>query len=384
MKKNKPQNDISTGWQELKLGAVLTVGSGKDYKHLEKGGIPVFGTGGYMLSVNKALYSGETVFIGRKGTIDKPFYFKGDFWTVDTLFYTYNYRNTNARYINLVFQKINWKLYNEASGVPSLSKNTIEKIKFVFPPLPEQKRIVSVLEVWDEMVEKLARKIEIKKNIKKGLMQELLSGKKRLAGFDEEWKTVKLGDICEIKKGQALSKEKICIDGKHKCVLYGELYTKYSDLIKNVVSKTNTKEGVLSVKGDILIPASTTTSAIDLAIAACLNEKDVLLGGDINILRSKKEYDSRFLALYLTNTKKHSLARLAQGITIVHLYGKDFIKINIEIPSIKEQKAIADILVMADREIEKLEEKLRIIKEQKKFLLNNLITGNIRTPENMK
>ncbi|KKP82234.1 MAG: hypothetical protein UR83_C0055G0018 [Candidatus Moranbacteria bacterium GW2011_GWF2_35_54] len=195
MKKiNKSQKNIPNGWQAIKFKDVLTVGSGRDYKHLENGNIPVFGTGGYMLSVNKCLYSGETVFIGRKGTIDKPFYFKGDFWTVDTLFYTYNYRNTIAKYINLVFQKINWKLYNEASGVPSLSKATIEKIKFNFPPLPEQKRIVAVLEVWDEMVGKMARKIEIKKNVKKGLMQELLSGKKRLKRFSKKWASLEFFD----------------------------------------------------------------------------------------------------------------------------------------------------------------------------------------------
>ncbi|MEA3450122.1 MAG: restriction endonuclease subunit S, partial [Patescibacteria group bacterium] len=192
MKNSQIQKNIPSTWTEKRLEQVLKVGSGKDYKHLSTGKIPVFGTGGYMLSVDNYLYSGETVFVGRKGTIDKPFYYKGKFWTVDTLFYTYDFKDTCAKYINYVFKKINWIVYNEASGVPSLSKTTIEKIKFLFPPLPEQKRIVKVLEVWDKATLKLEKKIEIKKNIKKGLMQRLLSGKKRLPGFSGAWKKVKL------------------------------------------------------------------------------------------------------------------------------------------------------------------------------------------------
>ena len=86
------------------------------------------------------------------------------------------------------------------------------------------------------------------------------------------------------------------------------------------------------------------------------------------------------MSYYLTHAKRYELARLAQGITIVHLYGKDFKKLKIEIPKLKEQTAIAEILTAADREIEVLEEKKKIIEAQKKFLLNNLITGKIRVP----
>ena len=76
-------------WKSAAIGNVLTIGSGKDYKHLSNGNIPVYGTGGYMLSVDKYLYDGESVCIGRKGTIDKPKLLTGKFWTVDTLFYTH-------------------------------------------------------------------------------------------------------------------------------------------------------------------------------------------------------------------------------------------------------------------------------------------------------
>lgn len=282
------------------------------------------------------------------------------------------------------YKKYFIKRLGSGSTVDGIQQNELKAIKFNRPLVPEQRRIIFVLERWDQAIEKLAKKIEIKKNIKKGLMQNLLTGKVRLAGFKDEWKRFKLSDLCEIKKGRELSKEKLIADGKYKCILYGELYTKYSELIRDVVSRTSFKEGISSVDGDILIPASTTTNAMDLAVAACLNEGRVLLGGDINILRAKKDYDSRFLSLYLTHTKKHNLARLAQGVTIIHLYGKDFKKLNIKIPEKKEQITIANIIINADEGIETLKKKLSILKDQKKYLLNNLITGKIRAPKDLK
>jgi type I restriction enzyme S subunit len=167
-------------WKEVKLGAVLKVGSGKDYKHLGNGDIPVYGSGGHMLSVDKYLYDGESVGIGRKGTIDKPIFLTGKFWTVDTLFYTHSFKRCSPRFIYYLFLTINWRLYNEASGVPSLSKTTIEKINVKIPKQEEQLRIESVLTRIDSGIDRLKNKLEALKQQKKGLMQKLLTGEIRV------------------------------------------------------------------------------------------------------------------------------------------------------------------------------------------------------------
>ena len=133
-------------WSIYCISDVLTIGNGRDYKHLKEGNIPVYGTGGYMLSVNDYLYEGESVCIGRKGTIDMPMFLTGKFWTVDTLFYTYNFQNILPRFCYYLFTTINWSRYNEASGVPSLSKTTIEKIKVSVPTLNDQQHICSILD----------------------------------------------------------------------------------------------------------------------------------------------------------------------------------------------------------------------------------------------
>ena len=99
-------------WEETSMGKVLSIGSGKDYKHLSLGKIPVYGTGGYMLSVDDYLYDGESVCIGRKGTIDKPIFLSGKFWTVDTLFYTHSFKKCLPRFIYAYSQIIYWKDFN--------------------------------------------------------------------------------------------------------------------------------------------------------------------------------------------------------------------------------------------------------------------------------
>ena len=143
----------TTTWKSCKIGDILKIGSGRDYKHLETGNIPVFGTGGYMLSVNDYLYDGESVCIGRKGTINKPLFLYGKFWTVDTLFYTYNFQRLLPRFCYYLFSSINWLQYNEASGVPSLSKETIENIQVHLPNMGEQEKICSILDLINSKLE---------------------------------------------------------------------------------------------------------------------------------------------------------------------------------------------------------------------------------------
>ena len=143
----------NSNWQPTTIGQVLTINSGKDYKHLKEGNIPVYGTGGYMLSVNDYLYDGESVCIGRKGTINKPIFLTGKFWTVDTLFYTSNFNSLLPRFGYYLFKTIDWLKYNEASGVPSLSKVSIEKIHISLPSLAIQNSICRLL---DSIYNKLA------------------------------------------------------------------------------------------------------------------------------------------------------------------------------------------------------------------------------------
>lgn len=144
--RDKLLNKRSDSFTQCRIGDILKIGSGKDYQHLSDGDIPVYGTGGLMCYVNESLYEGESVCIGRKGTINKPMYLSGRFWTVDTLFYTHSFNGILPRFCYHLFCTIDWLTYNEASGVPSLSKSTIEKIPVSIPQIDVQKRIVQILD----------------------------------------------------------------------------------------------------------------------------------------------------------------------------------------------------------------------------------------------
>ena len=220
------------------------------------------------------------------------------------------------------------------------------------------------------------------KNNYKHSNQELLNGKKKLPGFNSKWKEYQLDELCDFKKGSGLSKEKTDESGKNQCILYGEIYTTYKEYIDEVKTRTNLEEGVTSRRGDILIPASTTTSHLDLATATTVFQDGILLGGDINILRSKKDnlYNNVFLSFYLTHVKKNELARFAQGVTIVHLYGAHFKKLKVKIPNIEEQNRIVRVLEKWDKGINTLKEKIEIKKQIKKGLMQELLTGRKRLP----
>ena len=363
-------------WDEIYISNILSIGSGKDYKHLNEGNIPVYGTGGIMTYVDNFIYEGESVGIGRKGTIDKPVFLTGKFWTVDTLFYTHKFSNSLQKFVYNIFQRINWQLYNEASGVPSLSKATIEKIKINIPSLPEQQKIADYLSTVDNKINLLEEKKAQLALYKKAMMQKLFSQEIRFKddnGNDfPEWEEKRLGEVFSGLKGQGLSKDSLLIEGENNCILYGELFTKYKEIIKSVISKTNTLSGVKSKCGDILIPASTTTNAFDLANATALLLDNVILGGDINILRPKQKLSSEFYAYYLSNYKKHELGKLGQGITIVHLYYTHFKNIMIDLPSLPEQQKIADFLSAIDESIEKVNEQITQTQSFKKAMLQQL------------
>ena len=139
-------------WEQRKLGDLASIGSGRDYKHLSSGNIPVYGTGGYMLSVNEYLSDKDAIGIGRKGTIDKPYILNAPFWTVDTLFFVVPKNQVDLQYLFSVFQKIYWKKYDESTGVPSLSKQSINNITIYSAFYEEQKRIGKFIGKLEDLI----------------------------------------------------------------------------------------------------------------------------------------------------------------------------------------------------------------------------------------
>ena len=202
----------------------------------------------------------------------------------------------------------------------------------------------------------------------------------RFPEFTEEWKETKLGKIAEITKGSGISKDRLSEYGS-PCILYGELYTKYkSEIINEVYSRTELDSSLLvkSKANDVIIPCSGET-AIDISTARCVPFNNILLGGDLNIIRLKNN-DGGFFAYQLNGTRKKDIARVAQGVSVVHLYGENLKHIRVYHPAIEEQKKITRLLSLIDKRIatqNKIIEDLKKLKSAISERLFNAIKGDV-------
>ena len=344
--------EFSGEWENCQIANILSIGSGRDYKHLEKGNIPVFGTGGYMTSVNECIYDGETTFIGRKGSINKPFYYNGKFWTVDTLFYTHSFNKTTPKFVYCLFQTINWLRYNEASGVPSLSKDTIEKIKVFIPQLDEQRKISEMLSVIDERIATQKKIIEDLKKIKSAIIDKSFcypnesSPQKRFIGFTEEWHLVHLSDICQRVRTKNFNTQctlVLTIAAQFGLVSQEEFFNKS-------VASDNLEGYYLLRKGDFAYNKSYSGDYAWGAVKRleCFSE-GVLSPLYICFRPDTARIDSDFLAHYFESKKWYKgIADIAgegaRNHGLLNLSVIDYFKTLHRIPSIQEQKAIANAL----------------------------------------
>lgn len=211
-------------WEQRKLSDVVDVRSGRDYKHLEEGDIPVYGTGGYMLSVSEALSDDEdAIGIGRKGTIDNPYILRAPFWTVDTLFYAVPREKHDLNFVYGIFQNINWKAKDESTGVPSLSIATINAVSTMTPDYEEQRLIGEYFSNLDHLITLHQKKFEQLTILKKYMLQKMFpqngSDKPeiRFDGFTDDWEQRKLGEVAKYRNGKA-HENSIAEDGKYVVV----------------------------------------------------------------------------------------------------------------------------------------------------------------------
>lgn len=180
-------------WEEKTFLQIVNVNSGMDYKGLNAGNIPVYGTGGYMLSVDKSLSNEDAIGIGRKGTIDSPQLLKAPFWTIDTLFFMTLKKGYDLNFIYSLCQTVRWKDYDESTGVPSLSKNNIDRIESFVPNISEQKCIANYFKSLDSMIQGVTKKIASLKQMKHACLVSMFPQagetipRVRFKGFKGEW-----------------------------------------------------------------------------------------------------------------------------------------------------------------------------------------------------
>ena len=212
----------------------------------------------------------------------------------------------------------------------------------------------------------------------------MLAPKLRFKEFNDNYSTYKLKNIVDFYKGNTLAKSDITPDGNIPCILYGELYTKYSEITKQIFSYTNNKSKNLfySKVNDVLIPCSGET-ALDISTSTCVLLDDVALGGDLNVLRPKN-IDGRYLSYLLSNKKRITIAKYAQGDSIVHLYADKIKNISIILPCLDEQKKVSLLLELLNKKIELQKRKIEVLKMYKRGLINKIFNIQYNNTSRLK
>ena len=348
----------SEDWEQRKFGEVVDVRSGRDYKHLAEGDIPVYGTGGYMLSVNEALSEDEdAIGIGRKGTIDNPYILRAPFWTVDTLFYVIPRDKYDLNFVFDIFQNVNWKAKDESTGVPSLSKATINEVETLMPKYAEQKKIGEYFSNLDHLITLHQRKCEQTQKLKKYMLQKMFPQDKtnvpkiRFDGFTDAWEQRKLGEITELKSASRVHKNEWTSNGvpfyrssdvmaaingteNEKAFISEELYEKLSKV-----------SGKLE-EGDILVTGG---GSVGNPYIVPDNKPLYTKDADLLWIKNKGKFHPYFLyEFFFSPTFRNYLGSISHVGTIAHYTITQLSETPICLPSFEEQKEVGEYFQSLD------------------------------------
>ncbi|OCL90669.1 restriction endonuclease subunit S [Arcobacter porcinus] len=266
----------------------------------------------------------------------------------------------NIDFIEQILNILSEKILKLTSGstFPNIDKKTLNEFSIPLPPLKEQEKIAQILTTWDEAITKQTELLESKELQKKGLMQKLLSGEVRFDGFNDEWEEVKLGEIGEFKKGTAFTIANLK-EGSIPVIAGGKEPAYYHNE-HNRIGKTIT----VSSSG---------------ASAGFINyfEEPIFVSDSFTIKGKKSISDTKYLFFFLSLIQNRIFA-LQSGGAQPHIYPKDLQILHIKLPSLPEQQKIAEVLSLADDEINLLKNELEELKLQKKALMQKLLTGQVR------
>ncbi|WP_304125490.1 restriction endonuclease subunit S, partial [Methanosphaera cuniculi] len=337
------------------------------------------------------------IFLTRIGTVGKSNILKEDtnYAYYVSLSLIRPNKEINSNYLNQyiksnIFQRELWKRTLQNASPMKINLIDLKQCPVAFPSIKEQEKIGTFLSKIDGKIALMKQEYKSILNFRSYLIQTLFNNdldahKTVLKSVDKiskseniyedtsKYHVFKISDLFEFSKGQGLSKEDFTENGRYYCILYGELY-KYNEIIQKIDTKTNSQEGKIGKYGDILIPSSNKDKNNRYVTASVLLEDDVKIGNDIIILKNKRKdlVDEIFFAYYFSNAIKKDIAKLTQGITITHLYWKDFKDLKIKIPSLETQKIISEFLLCVEDKLVLIKKSINLMKTYKQGLLQKM------------
>lgn len=370
--------DIPNGWEKTEFGNIVilrnkkyTPKSSENLKCIEleciekeNGNLLYYLNSNTQKSTKTYFYKNDILYGKLRPYLKKFIYAKDDGVCSSEIWVFSATKKINNYFLFLIVQtnKFNY-ITNISTGtrMPRADWDIVSNYPILLPPLAEQEKIAEILTLWDKAIEQTKELIAYKEKQKKGLMQNLLTGKKRLHGFTDKWKTITLGEVAEIKKGEQLNKNSLYNHGKYPVINGGispsGYYNNYNRLANTItISEGGNSCGYISIQNT-----------------------NFWSGGHCYTLHTNHKIINTIFLFYVLKYNENNIMRLRVGSGLPNIQINSLLEYKIHITNnIYEQKAIADILCKADEEIELLKKQLDLYTEQKKGLMQNLLTGKVR------
>ncbi|WP_207797739.1 restriction endonuclease subunit S [Aliarcobacter cryaerophilus] len=356
---------IPEDWEVVKLGKIAPLQRGYDLPtdSVQEGIYPVVYSNGILRFHNEYKAKAPGIVTGRSGTIGRVTYVEDNYWPHNTSLWVTNFYDNNPKFVYYMYINLDLTKFSAGSGVPTLNRNDVHIQDISLPPLKEQEKIAEILTTWDEAITKQTELLRAKELQKKALMQKLLSGEVRFGEFSDEWEDVKIKDIFEITRGYVLAVTEM---SQEQTAEYK--YPVYSSQTKN--------NGLTGYYKDYLFENCITWTT-DGANAGDVNlRKGKFYCTNVcGVLKSDKGYANQCIAEILNLVTKNYVSYVGNPKLMNNTMGG----IKIKIPkSLPEQQKIAEVLSLADDEINLLKNELEELKLQKKALMQKLLTGEVR------
>ncbi|HIF9164330.1 TPA: restriction endonuclease subunit S [Photobacterium damselae] len=387
---------VPNGWEHKRLGVVAELQRGFDLPAAKRidGSVPIISSGGLSGYHNEPKVKAPGIVTGRYGSIGDVFFVENDFWPLNTSLWVKNFHGNEPKYLYYLLTSFDFKKFSDKTGVPGVNRNDLHAVKVGVPPLPEQRKIAQILSTWDRGIATTEKLIDASKQQKKALMQQLLTGKKRLVdpetgkAFEGEWEEVRLIDT--------VSKEKYSFTGGP----FGS-DLKSSDYTENgvrIIQLQNIGDGTFhnsyqiftsQEKADELVscnifPDDIIISKMGDPVARAtliphIHQRYLMASDGIRLAIDKSKYNNRFILETINYREFRNNARAkSTGSTRRRIGLTDLKNIKFRVPELIEQQKIASVLTAADNEVELLEAKLAHLKQEKKALMQQLLTGKRR------
>jgi type I restriction enzyme S subunit len=371
-------------FEKYRLSQLLTIKNGRDYKSLGQGSVPVFGSGGYMCSVDSYLYDRPSVLLPRKGTLSNiQYYDKGPFWTVDTCYYTIVDKNlVNSYYIYRYLRNLNLSGLDTGASIPSMTQKTYNGIKILLPNLSIQHRIASILSTYDSLIENNTKRIRLLEKMAENLYKEWFvrfrfPGHENVEmenGLPKGWKMTNLFDVAGVTYGFAFKSNKFCDNAElNPVVRIRDIQENHT----NTYTDEQCEDKYLIGKNAILI-------GMDGIFHMCLwNGERAYMNQRVVMLNSKEKGVCNYLLYLAIRPQIKYWEQVISGTTVAHLGDKHLRKVKVLLPEKAILEKANSIISRAMDEKNILQHQNSLLARQRDLLLPRLMSGKLEVKEEL-